>query len=78
MNKRPRDVIIKLVPTTDIEITVFQYFKEGSFPHNEIMTLIPALDILRFDDRWSFVVLPRCVEIPRTLLNIFASNYSNL
>ncbi|KAK7676330.1 hypothetical protein QCA50_020713 [Cerrena zonata] len=63
VNKERRDVLVKLVPTDGEELKIFQLFKTGLLCEDELTTIIPALDTLTFDERWSFIVMPRWGDI---------------
>lgn len=59
VNRDNQDVVIKVVPTGGYELLIFQHLTTEMALRDELNMTIPVLEILAFDEIWSFVVMPR-------------------
>ena len=51
--------MIKLIPRDFSEDSIIKFLMSESVRQDEYNTTIPILEVLEFDERWSFIVMPR-------------------
>ena len=51
--------MIKLIPRDFSEDLIIKFLMSESARQDEYNTTIPILEVLEFDERWTFIVMPR-------------------
>ncbi|CAL1698426.1 unnamed protein product [Somion occarium] len=59
VNRDRRDVVIKILPSNSPELAIFKHLVTEPQRSNPMNLTVPVLDLLYYDDNYSFVVMPR-------------------